>query len=812
VSRRLLASAGPYYSGGVNFAQLAFGAMLGRRLTSYDGRHRVACRRNVTIRRDSVGVAYVDAQDEADAWFGLGFCHGQDRAGQLEVTWRLSRGLLAEVLGSAGLPIDRAVRLIGVHRAAKEQMATLDADTRDQLAAYTAGINAALSCRGLPKSHEHALLRCAPSRWEPADVVAFGLLMCCFLPSNWDVELARLIVLTRDGADAVTALDPTWRADLPLTNPPGAPAGVASELFVARDLEALREFLGDSGGSNAWAVQAHKSSTGRALLANDPHLPAALPNLGYLARVKCPGFTVAGISIAGIPAFITGHNGHAAWGSTSAQVDNADLFLEELSEDGRRVRQGDTWTTCLEHVEQIPVKGEEPQQLRVIRTPRGTVVARAGDSDASIFEPVPRVGRANALSFAATWLERRPTRSLLGFHKVKSFDDFRAVCAKSAGSCYSLIYADSVSVGWVLAAEVPVRKSGFGSVPLAGWLDNVGWESILPSDQLPWSRDPGVGFVCCANNKPVADDAGGAFLGHDFLDGFRQRRIAEQLASRNDWTVAGMAQLQIDVQSLPFADVRSILLALKPRTTEASRALELLQAWDGRMASDSVGASVYGLFLSALNRKICELKAPNSYLYASGKGVMKLIPGTCLNSRRASFVTRLIREQPVGYFDAWEPALLDALADAIKLLSERFGNAPEAWAWGAIRPQTLRHRFGDKKPLNRVFNVGPLPGNGDSTTINQAGFEFWEPLRSSTVTAHLRSVIDIGNWGASRFVLLGGQSGNPLSPHYADLVPLYQRGEGAPVHWDDSEVSRHCIATITLTPGMDQRPAASEIL
>jgi penicillin G amidase len=796
----------------VNFAQLAFGATLGRRLTSYEGRIRVGCRRNVQLRRDGFGVAYVDAQDEADAWFGLGFCHGQDRAGQLEITWRLTRGLLSEALGKPGLSVDRAVRLIGVNRAAKEQMATLDAETRDQLAAYTAGVNAALQSRELPRSHEHALLRCAPSRWEASDVVAFGLLMCCFLPSNWDVELARLIILTRDGAAAVEALDPTWRDDLPLTHPPGARAGAASELFVARDLEALRQFVGDSGGSNAWAVQAYKSATGRALLANDPHLPAALPNLGYLTRVKCPAFTVAGISIAGIPAFITGHNGHAAWGSTSAQVDNADLFLEELSEDGQRVRQGDMWTTCYETVEQIPVKGEAPASLRVIRTPRGTIVARASDSDASIFEPVPTLGRANALSFAATWLERRPTRSLLAFHRVKSFDEFRAACAKSAGCSYSLIYADRETVGWVLACEVPRRKSGFGSLPLAGWLQNVGWQSVAASDELPWSRNPSEGFVCCANNKPVADDQSAVFLGHDFLDGFRQRRISEQLASRSDWTVERMAALQMDVQSLAFADVREVLLGLTPITIEAARAIELLKAWDGRMASDSIGASVYALFVGALNRRVCELKAPNSFLYASGKGVMKLIPGTCMSSRRASFVRRLIRDQPAGYFEAWQPVLLEALAESIKTLSQSFGPASEAWAWGAIRPLTLRHRFGDKKPLNKLFNVGPLPGYGDGTTVNQASFEFWEPLRSSTVTAHLRSVFDIGNWGASRFVLLGGQSGNPLSPHYADLVPFYQRGEGVPVHWEDADVTRHSVATLTLVPGMDQRPIASEVL
>jgi penicillin amidase len=714
--------------------------------------------------------------------------------------------------------VDRAVRLIGVHRAAREQLGTLDADMRDQLAAYTAGINAALESRALPRSHEHTLLRCEPSRWEPTDVLAFGLLMCCFLPSNWDVELARLIILTRDGADAVAALDPTWRSDFPVTHPPGGAAGAASELFVARDLESLREFLGDpgAGGSNAWAVQAHKTRSGRALLCNDPHLPSALPNLGYLTRVKCPTFAVAGISIVGIPAFITGHNGHSAWGSTSAQVDNADLFLEELSEDGKRYRQGDGWQECQELIERIPVKGGTTAELRVLKTARGTIVARAGDADASIFDPVPSIGRGNALSLAATWLECRPTRSLLAFHHVKSFEQFREACAKSAGCAYSLIYADRDNVGWVLAAEVPRRRSGFGSLPLAGWQSDVGWQGIAASSELPWSLNPAPGFVSCANNKPVADGDSAVFLGHDFLDGFRQRRIAERLAASSDWSVERMAELQMDVQSLAFADVREALLGLeKPEAKlnlHTKQALDLLRGWDGRVVGESIAASVYELFMGALNRRICESKAPNSFLYASGKGVMKLIPGTCFNSRRASFLTRVIVEQPPGYFPDWDAELMAALAEAIATLSEKFGSEPEAWAWGKIRQVTLRHRLGDKKPLNEIFNLGPFPGYGDGTTVNHAGLEFWEPLRHPNVTAHLRSVIDVGNWGASRFVLLGGQSGNPLSPHYGDLVPLYLRGEGVPVHWDDDAVRANTVATITLVPSIDKRPVATDTL
>lgn len=796
----------------MNFAASALAALLGRRLTNPGGRHLVGCRRGLRVRRDEHGVAYVDAEDEYDAWLGLGFCHGQDRAGQLEITLRLTRGTLSELLGAAGLPIDRAVRLIGVHRAAQSQLPTLDAEARDQLTAYCAGLNAALTNRDLPRSHEHALLRCEPSRWQPTDVLALGLLTCCFLPSNWDVELARLLIATRDGAEAASKLDASWRADLPLTSPPGAPAGPPRADFVARDLEALREFLGTSGGSNAWAVQAHKSATGRALLANDPHLPASLPNLGYLARVKCPSFAVAGISIVGIPTFITGHNGTAAWGSTAAQVDNTDLFLEELSPDGSQVRHGNVFEACLEHVEMIRVKGQPDVPLRVIRTPRGTIVARQGDADASIFEPLPTPGRANALSFAATWLEPRPTRALLAFHKVRSFDEFRAACGASAGCSYSLIYADATDVGWVLATEAPRRRSGFGSLPMPGWREDVGWDSIARSDELPWSRNPAAGFVCCANNKPVADHDSVEFLGHDFLDGYRQRRIAAQLGALSDWTVARMQAMQTDVWSGAFDELRPSLLGITPADDDGRRGLELLKRWDGQVAGDSVAASVYELFMAAVNLRVCQRVAPNSFQWASGKGVMKLIPGTCLNARRASFVVRMIRQRPPGYVESWDAELAGALSEAVRQLRERFGNDEAAWAWGRIRPLTLRHRFGDKKPLGQLFNVGPLPGWGDGTTVNQAGFEFYEPLRHSTVTAHLRSVIDIGNWGASRFVLLGGQSGNPLSRHYADMVPLYQKGEGVPVHWDDAEVARHAVATLTLVPALDRMPVRTEVL
>jgi penicillin amidase len=364
-----------------------------------------------------------------------------------------------------------------------------------------------------------------------------------------------------------------------------------------------------------------------------------------------------------------------------------------------------------------------------------------------------------------------------------------------------MIYADRTTIGWALAGEVPVRRHGFGSLPMPGWREGAGWENdVISGSRLPHAENPPSGYVCCANNQPVPSAEPGPFLGHDFLDGYRQQRLSRVLSARDDWTVARMGELHLDVLTLTWEEVRDVVLGLPTGDARTARALELLRRWDGRLTAASAAAAVYELFFAEVCERACRRRAPRSWQTASGKGVMKLIPGTTFNARRASFVARLVREQPAGYFDSWPSELAAALAAAVATLEREFGRDAAAWTWGEVRPLTLMHRFGEKKPLDRIFNRGPLPGYGDGTTVNQAGFEYWKPLRHSTVTAHLRAVMEVGDWSRSRFVLLGGQSGNPLSPHYSDLIPLWQRGEGVPIHWDDAEVARATKHELSLLP------------
>lgn len=359
--------------------------LLGRRSPITTGRLRVpGPRGRVTIRRDDAGVAYVEADRDEDAWYAIGFCHGQDRAFQLELLLRVVRGTLAEVVGPEALPVDRLSRRIGFRRLAAAQRPALDDDVRRQIDAYARGCadGATVGCRR--RAHERVLLGIRPTPWEPDDVLATGQFLAFALGTNWDAELLRLRLLVHDGPEALAALDLAFPAWLPVAAPPSPPAEPAVER-LASDLALLRGVAGVAAGavgSNAWALAPSRTATGRPILAADPHLNPVLPSYWYLAHVRTPEWAASGATFVSQPMFPLGHNDVAAWGATVAHMDNTDLFCEAIGRDGRSVREGDRYVRCEARREMIRAKGAPDVVEEVLVTPRGPIVSPALGDDA----------------------------------------------------------------------------------------------------------------------------------------------------------------------------------------------------------------------------------------------------------------------------------------------------------------------------------------------------------------------------------------------------------------------------------------------
>ena len=782
--------------------------ILGRRLPITSGLIKVAGLNGpVRIDRDRHGVPYIEAGNDEDAWFGLGFCHGQDRAGQLEIALRMVRGTLSAVAGEDTLPLDRLSRRIGLRRTGEVQLRAQDADIQRQIEAYCRGINAALSKGAKRPAPEFVLLGCPPTPWEAADVQGLIVLVCFALASNWDIELLRLRMLSEDGPEALEALEAPY--------PEWLPASMNATEYSAATLEGIKTAESDSlrllrdeighfqslfglvGGSNAWAVSSARSATGRPILANDPHMMPAAPSQWYLASMRTPQWCSVGASFVGVPGQVNGHNGHAAWGITAAHVDHTDLFFEELGPDGITVRDGDGYVPCQLRHEVIEVKGGREVVEEVLITPRGPVFSPAVE------------GCRHVLSMAATWLAPRPNRGLLAIHKARTVDDFRAVFQKAAVSNGGVVFvAEDGAIGMQVSAEVPNRREPHGHLPSPGWDPRFAWDGIIAAEQMPRRIDPPNGVVAMANNRPTEPGTDAPYLGVDWLDGYRLRRIVEALESRSDWSVDSMLALQRDHRSIPWQELSPIALnpALGQRDADARRAQQMLAAWDGEVAPDSVAATLFEFWLSAMIRRVVRAKAPRSAPFVLGKGDTALLPYNLVLTRRVGHLVSLLHRQPAGWFGpavTWDDVVAATLAGALQQLEAQLGPPGRRWQWGRVRPMTLRHPFSDKPPVDRLFDIGPVWAGGDATTIPQAGVDLADTAANPTSAATMRLVVDVGNWDASRYVVLGGQSGNPFSPHYDDHVGAWERGEGFPIPWTHEKARAVSVTTLELEPSLD---------
>jgi len=774
-----------------------FRTLLGRRLPISTGTLKVSgIEKPLHIRRDRYGVPYIEAADDVHMWFGIGFCMGQDRTFQLEFLARAARGTLAALTGPDGLPIDRLTRRLGLERSSEAQYSALDDDVRIDLDAFVRGVNAGIHRGRKRVPHEMTLLRRKPLHFKATDAIGIVKLLAFAMGTNWDSELARLRILADDGAEALAALDPVHAKQIRIASEEMDDMRHAAESIdrLAQDIEGFRHQIGGLGGSNNFAVDGTRSATGRPLLANDPHLPPNLPNAWYLVHAETPEHTVSGAHFAGAPGFIFGYNGTAAWGVTAGHGDNTDLFVENVSEDGRSVFIDGEWVRCKVRREVIEVRGKPDVVEEVLETPHGPVISPALD------------GEHGALSIRATWLGVGPARGVISMHKARTIDDVRSCMQDWPGTTLNMIFATEGEIAWHFLGHMPVRKKGWGAVPQPTADAEVGWfEEVIPVEQLPHIIAPESGALATANSEPDAME-GGPFLGGDWFDCYRKGRALECMTGRDDWSLASMAELQLDTRSVPWRELSETVMSLTPTSARADRAKQLLAEWDGRVEPDSIGASVFELFLADMIRRIVHAKAPRSAAWALGKGFMELAPNSSMSIRRVGHAVHLVSSQPEGWFEGgWPEQLCAALEAAIETLEAARGKREDRWAWGDTRTVTFVHPVGEVAALAPVFNIGPLRVGGDTNTLQCASVDPANPTANPVGIATMRMVVEVGNWKNNRWALAGGQSGNPLSPHYDDMIPLWARAEGAPIAWTPEAVREAAVTTLEIQP-VDAQP------
>ena len=743
------------------------------------------------VLRDRFGVPHIFAGCDADALFGQGFVHAQDRLFQLDAMRRLAAGRIAEVVGPGALESDRFMRRLGLaDRASRDLARTSDGD-RDLLLAYARGVNEGMrSLRPLPP--EFALLGGAPQPWHPEHSLLVGRLLLFTFAFNWDTELLRERLLTELGPERAAELDRVYpaRAETP-TAVPHAPAAdrVLGAYRAAREAGLLA-----GPASNAWAVDGSRTASGAPLLACDPHLQMQLPGLFHVSHVRGGELDAVGATAPGIPGIAIGHNGAVAWGLTAGVADVSDCYIETVDpEDPTRYLTPQGWVTGRTRIERIAVLGDATVEERVLETRHGPVIG-----------PALR-GEERAVALRSTALEDGDLLgAFLGLMRARDVEQFERALDRWPGCTMNFVWASHRgrargrgAIGYRLAGQVPRRERGQGLLPQDG-ARSSGAPQSLPAEALPRLVAPPDGAVVSANNAP----GGNVELGEEWFEPWRAERIRALLDQRERHNVASMQAIQLDVHSQPLLALRDLLVAGGAIEDESIAAL--LSAWDGRVTAASAPAAVLELTYVELARALVTRLAGPRAAVVLGNGVHSFIPASTFHYRLQGTLLAVLRSpRPPWVEDEADRdrVLRAAAARALTAVRSRLGESPRGWSWGALHGLRLDHPLAAVPLAGRRFSRGPYPHGGDINTVNVGGFTVWHGLDGPGYAAAYRQVIDLADLDRSTFQIPAGNSGIPGHPRYDDCIEEYLEGRYRPLLYSREAVERHTEHRLELEPG-----------
>jgi penicillin amidase len=576
-----------------------------------------------------------------------------------------------------------------------------------------------------------------------------------------------------------------------LVTSPGKPYG-GSGTDIADQIARVKDALGltaHAAGSNNWVVSGDRSVTGKPLLACDPHLSTTIPCLWYEADLRCDEYHVRGATLPHSPDPVYGQTEYAAWGFTNVMADIQDLFVERFNPDDSRLYEFEgEWRRADVVREEIFVKGRSrPEVMDVTITHHGPIVNDV--LGASGEEPL-------ALSWTGLQFPLL-TDAAHNAARARTGQEVVAATAEHTAPPLNMLWADSDgNIGYQLVGKLPQRRGGSPDLPKPGWTGEFEWEGTVPYEDLPSVVNPPEGFLVTANNRIVGDD----FPHHitsEWMTGYRARRIEELLDERQRHSLDDFGRIQADVYSYPGIETVHHLSRLHPSTQREIRAIERLKSWDGHLDEETVAGTIYHAFTlefanRAIGAAITDRDLRERYLNRSEVGLVAVV------SSPWRFHARLLElwdENDEAWFRSgthpdgrsWDDVALEALSAALDGLEQRFGPDQNQWRWGSVHGVEFAHPFGDANALfRRIFCRSVLAG-GASETVVQNGYVPTKPFKGVWGPVY-RMLADVGEPSRSRWLVSTGQSGQPGSPHYDDLIPAWRTGRANPVYLDERRV------------------------
>jgi penicillin amidase len=727
----------------------------------------------VEVLRDEWGVPHIFAQSQEDLFFAQGFVAAQDRLWQMEIWRRTGEGKLSEALGSAYIERDKFARLMRYRGDMETEWKSYAPDTQRIIEAFVNGVNAFIETSRNRLPIEFQLTGIQPELWTPE--VCLTRMAGYVMTRNASSEILRAQIVKLFGAEKAS--------ELLDTDPPAkivVPEGLDVNGIDAKILSGANTSISFDRieGSNNWVVSGKLSATGKPLLANDPHRPIQLPSLRYISHLVAPGWNVIGAGEPTIPGVAAGHNERVGFGFTIVGIDQQDLYVEDVNpQNPNEFRYQGKWEKMRVEREPLKVKGGQDAEVELKFTRHGAVIYE----DKNLHR-----------AYALRWVGNEPGTAgylaSLSLNRAKSWKDFLQALERWKVPSENLVYADvDGNIGWVAAGLAPVRKNWNGLLPVPGSSGKYEWQGYLTVSEMPQTYNPAKQFIATANHNILP--AGYKHdLNFEFSAPFRASRIKEVLSAGKNFTIEDFQRLQHDETSLVARHMVPLLKGIKIDDAPTREAVELLLNWNFTMSKESAAAALFETWFDKLRPNIFKPLVPAE--------IWRLIGG---RFSVPQIIDALKTADPkifgASAKAARDTAMIKSLQEAVSDLRNQLGAEMKAWRWGALHVAEFKHQLSGKLAGN-AFDLKSVARGGDANTVNATGGAGYR----QTAGASYRQILDVGNWDNSVAVNVPGQSGQPFSPHYGDLLALWAEGKYFPLLYSREKILQHTKERLMLVP------------
>ena len=732
----------------------------------------------VNVMRDQWGIAHIYAETQDDLFFAQGFVAAQDRLWQLDLWRRTGEGKLAEILGTGYIERDKFARLLRYRGKMKAEYESYAPDAKAIITAFVRGVNAYIEANQDHLPIEFHLTGIKPELWTPE--VCLTRMAGYVMTRNIATEVLRAQLVKAVGKDLVQELietDPPAK----LTIPDGLNLDDISEKILAAATQASANVtFKPNEGSNNWVVDGTMSATGKPLLANDPHRPIMLPSLRYLVHLVAPGWNVIGAGEPALPGVAAGHNERVGFGFTIVGTDQQDLYVEETNPaNANEYKFKGKWLKMRVERETINVKGQALVTVDLKFTQHGPV----------IYED-----KEKHRAFALRWVGQEPGAAgylaSLSMDRAQNWQQFYATLKRWKIPSLNFVYADvDGNIGWLAAAQTPIRKGWNGLLPVPGASGKYEWQGFLPITKLPQAYNPAKHYVATANHNIMPKDYKYE-LGYEWAAPFRFHRIDEVIsAAKNKFTMADFQKLQHDETSLPARTLTKILAEAQNVPSDLQPFVSLLTNWDCVLDKNSAAAALYEMWLPKLTPAVFKPNVPEKYW--------------------ASFATRISLEKTIEALKFASPRwfgdssravrdriLITTLDQAVTETKQRLGNDATQWRWGQLHSTPFTHVLSLDAATKALFDLPAPERGGDANTPNATS----GPNFKQVAGASFREILDVSNWDNSVGTNTPGQSGQAGSPHYNDLLPLWANGKYFPLLYSRAKIAAAAKNSLVLEP------------